>query len=56
MGNKCVLITGSSKGLGEELSSVFAINKHDIILHGRSKEDLGLVKKKFLSWELIVIV
>ena len=46
MGKKCVLITGSSKGLGEELSSVFAINKHDIILHGRSKEDLGMVKEK----------
>ena len=46
MGNKCVLITGSSKGLGEELSLVFAINKHDIILHGRSKEDLGMVKEK----------
>jgi len=46
MKNKCVLITGSSKGLGEELALVFASNKHDIILHGRNKEDLRRVKEK----------
>ena len=46
MKNKTVLITGSSKGLGEELALVFASNKHDMILHGRNKEDLGRVKEK----------
>ena len=46
MKDKTVLITGSSKGLGKELALVFASNNHDIILHGRNKEDLGRVKEK----------
>lgn len=46
MENKSVLVTGSSKGLGEELALVFASNNHDVILHGRDKEDLARVKEK----------
>ena len=33
--NKTVLITVSSKGLGEDLSQIFAKNNYNIILHGR---------------------
>ncbi|MFC1903347.1 SDR family NAD(P)-dependent oxidoreductase [Chloroflexota bacterium] len=46
MKNESVLITGSSKGLGEELALVFADNNHDLIIHGRNKEDLARVKAK----------
>lgn len=46
MKNKCVLITGSSRGLGKELALVFASNNHDIILHGRNKKDLEKVKQR----------
>jgi len=46
MKNKSVLITGSSKGLGEELALVFASNNYDVILHGRNKVDLARVKGK----------
>ncbi len=46
MKNESVLITGSSKGLGEALALVFAGNNHDVILHGRNKEDLVKVKEK----------
>lgn len=49
MKNKSVLITGSSKGLGEGLASVFAANGYDIILHGRDKKDLARVKEKILK-------
>lgn len=44
MNNKSVLITGSSKGLGEQLALAFARNNYDIILHGRNKESLAKVK------------
>ncbi len=46
MKNKSVLITGSSKGLGEELALVFAKNNHDVILHGRNTEDLARVQER----------
>lgn len=46
MKNESVLITGSSKGLGEELALVFASNNHDVILHGRNKEDLARVEER----------
>ena len=46
MKKESVLITGSSKGLGEELALVFASNNHDVILHGRNKEDLARVEEK----------
>ena len=40
-----VLITGSSKGLGASLALVFAANGYNIILHGRDKPRLDLVRK-----------
>lgn len=46
MSGKSVLITGSSKGLGEELAVVFAMNNYGVILHGRNNEDLSRVEKK----------
>ncbi|MFC2070206.1 SDR family NAD(P)-dependent oxidoreductase [Chloroflexota bacterium] len=49
MKKETVLITGSSRGLGEELALVFAGNKHDMILHGRNKEDLARVKEKVIK-------
>ncbi|MDP2943881.1 MAG: SDR family oxidoreductase [Candidatus Omnitrophota bacterium] len=49
MKNRSVLVTGSSKGLGEELALVFAGNGYDIILHGRDKKDLTRVKEKVVK-------
>jgi len=46
MENESVLITGSSKGLGKELAVVFASNNHDVILHGRNKQDLARVEEE----------
>lgn len=47
--NKTVLITGSSKGLGEALSFVFAKNNYNVILHGRDIEKLQKIKKEILN-------
>jgi len=46
MKSESVLITGSSKGLGEELALLFASNNHDVVLHGRNRDDLARVKEK----------
>jgi len=46
--NKTVLITGSSKGLGEALSLIFAKNSHDIIIHGRDAIKLAEIKKRLI--------
>ncbi len=39
------LITGASSGIGLELASVFARNKHDVILVARSTDKLNALKK-----------
>jgi len=44
-----VLITGSSKGLGESLALVFAKNKYNIILHGRNEKMIEEVRKKVVA-------
>ncbi len=49
MKNKVILITGSSKGIGEELALVFADNKYDIILHGRDRKNLSRIKADILK-------
>jgi short-subunit dehydrogenase len=49
MKDRTVLITGSSKGLGKELSLVFGSNGYDVILHGRNRKDLIIVKKEILK-------
>lgn len=46
--NKTVLITGSSKGLGESLSVIFSKNKYNIILQGRDIVKLEEIKKQIL--------
>lgn len=40
MRKKAVLITGSSRGLGEQLAYVFSENDWDVIIHGRNKANL----------------
>jgi short-subunit dehydrogenase len=49
MKREWVLITGSSRGLGEQLALVFARNNHDIILHGRNSEKLAIVREEVLK-------
>ncbi|MFC1952749.1 SDR family NAD(P)-dependent oxidoreductase [Chloroflexota bacterium] len=49
MKNESVLITGSSRGLGEQLALVFSANNHDIILHGRNIENLGKIQNKIVG-------
>lgn len=44
MSRKAVMITGSSKGLGEALALVFARNRHDVILHGTDEHRLARVR------------
>lgn len=44
-----VLITGSSKGLGEAMALVFAHNKYNVILHGRNKQRLAKLKSDVLG-------
>jgi short-subunit dehydrogenase len=46
---KTVLITGSSKGLGECIAEIFASNKCNIILHGRDNRDLNNLKNKLIK-------
>lgn len=49
MNKGTVLVTGSSKGLGEELALVFAAAGHPVILHGRNKDDLARVKESVIK-------
>jgi short-subunit dehydrogenase len=49
MNRECVLITGSSRGLGKQLALVFARNNHDIILHGRDKKRLAEVREEVVK-------
>ncbi len=49
MGDKTVLITGSSKGLGEKLAKTFSKNNYNVILHGRNSERLKVVKESILK-------
>jgi len=46
---KTVLITGSSKGLGRNLASIFAQNKYNIILHGRDQPNMAEVADEVLK-------
>lgn len=47
--NKCVLITGSTKGMGNAIARKFASNSHDLILIARSDKDLQEQKKSLLE-------
>lgn len=51
--NKTVLITGSSKGLGESLAVIFSKNKYNIILHGRDIVKLEEIKKQILYEDIL---
>jgi len=49
MKRETVLITGSSKRLGEELALVFASTGYDIILHERDEEDLSRIQAEIIQ-------
>jgi len=46
---KTVLITGSSKGLGRNLASIFSQNKYNVILHGRDQPNMAEVADEVLK-------
>lgn len=43
--NKTVLITGATSGLGLEFSKIFSKNGYNLVIVGRNKEKLKLIKK-----------
>jgi len=47
-----VLISGSSRGLGQALALVFARNNYNIILNSRDKKNLKLVRNQILKNEV----
>ncbi len=49
MPKKTVLITGSSRGLGESLARTFAEHGYNVILHGRDREKLNAVRRSILK-------
>jgi len=46
---KTILITGSSKGLGEQLARKFSNKGHNIIIHGRDVRKLELIKNELVN-------
>ncbi|MCX6707128.1 MAG: SDR family NAD(P)-dependent oxidoreductase [Candidatus Woesearchaeota archaeon] len=49
MADGSVLITGSSKGLGESLAIIFSRDYQGVILHGRDIQDLQRVRQRILE-------
>ena len=49
MNNNYTLITGASKGIGLELTYLFAKNNHNLILVARSKDLLEIIKHEIES-------
>ncbi|MEX2230538.1 MAG: SDR family NAD(P)-dependent oxidoreductase [Cyclobacteriaceae bacterium] len=49
MGQRNVLITGATSGIGEATARLLAINKYNLILCGRRQEKLGKLKTELLS-------
>ena len=49
MKRETALITGSSKGLGENLALNFSKNNYNVILHGRNEQKLEKVKNEILK-------
>lgn len=50
MSNESVLITGSSRGLGENLALVFTVNSYNTIIHGRDHGNLSILRNKILEY------
>lgn len=53
--NKKILITGSSKGIGEKISTVLSSNNYDVFLCGRDKKALEELSKKINAKGFYVI-
>ncbi|MBI1937701.1 MAG: SDR family oxidoreductase [Ignavibacteriales bacterium] len=49
MNTKTVLITGASKGLGEQLAKIFSKNNYNIIIHGRDIKRLEALQEAVLK-------
>jgi len=47
--NKITLITGATSGIGRSCATIFAKNKHDLIISGRRKERLDKISEELKS-------
>ena len=52
MSRKTVLVTGSSRGLGQNLALTFASKGYNVILHGRDVERLNSIKQKICDYKV----
>ena len=52
--NKRVLVTGASRGLGASIAKEYARIGYDVILVGRSEEDLNKLKEQLRGYEVDV--
>lgn len=47
--NKITLITGATSGIGRSCATIFAKNKHDLIIAGRRKNRLDIISEELKS-------
>ncbi|CAM2738062.1 SDR family oxidoreductase [Hathewaya histolytica] len=55
MENKFTIITGATSGIGYEFAKIFALNNHNLILHGRNEKQLKKLKEELELHNIKVI-
>lgn len=57
MGNKVVLITGASRGLGSEIARIFAKNKYNIVInYNNSEKDANNLKQELEKYNIEILL